>query len=71
MGIKHHIFPHTWNLEIHIITYNIKENGDYLERGRDLVKVWQNAEEGHGGKCRQVMYAYIKVTMKSVIMYTQ
>ena len=46
MGINYYIFPHTWTLKIHMITYDIEEEGDYLARGRALVRVNQMVVEG-------------------------
>lgn len=46
MGINYYIFPHTWTLKIHMITYDIEAEGDYLARGRALVRVKQMVVEG-------------------------
>lgn len=46
MGINYYIFPHTWTLEIHMLTYDIEAEGGYLARGRALVRVRQMVGEG-------------------------
>lgn len=45
-GNKLLYFPCTWTLEIHMITYDIEEDGGYLARGRALVRVRPMVVEG-------------------------